>query len=152
MKRQPLKVKQTTIKQTDESLPTIDDALDLYYAGTDKSKVKPVDRGNPRPQGFKRAIPPRKKTKEHILTKRESNMYKHIAKVYGDDITNSKKQRKNTFFRRLEHLQEEQNKRDAITYHDEKEKDENRRVEQFKQLKRLRNKFQDEQINRFMSQ
>ena len=152
LKAHHLSAKQQPQQKGEEPLPTIDDALDIYYAGKNKTKVKTNGRGKPGPVGFKKAIPPWKTSKERVLTKRETNMYKHIAKVYGDDITKSKKTRQSKFYMRLENLQEEQSRRDAIVYREAKDKEAESRAEHLRQLKRLRNKFQDEQIKRFMSQ
>lgn len=142
-----LKSQRAAEKPAHHQLPTIDNALGIYYSGVKDIKSKPK---NETP--YQRAIPPWKKAKDYVLTKRETKMYKHISKVYRDDTKKGKQKRQTKFYRKLEDLQEEQYKRDAVHYQEMKTKEEETKQEHLQQLKRLRSKFQDEQTKRFMSQ
>ncbi len=145
---------------------TVDDAVDVYFGeflrhktkttlGTGKG-VKRLRGKSATPRKFDpyldpelRKIPPWHR-KEYVLSERETSMYKHISKVYDNEKL--KKKRRNAFYQRVLDLQLEDWKRLHKEFQKRIKQKDLSKYEQQKQLKRLRDQFEEEQVQRFQTQ
>ena len=93
----------------------------------------------------KRTIPPWHR-KEYVLNKRESQMYQHISKVYGNEKL--RQNRENAFYKKVEALQLEEWNRLWEEYERKIRERDNKRKKQQVQLQHVRNKFTDDRWER----
>ena len=137
---------------------TTDDATELYIREYTRAKSKStfaksaasakvkskrnLNRGTT-PFGSQRNLAPGLK-KELVLTLRETEVYRTIHSVYDDE--KSRKNRLNQFMRKLQRLQLEQWRLQAEEERTREYRKEQKKLEQTKQLKYVREKFDDEQV------
>ena len=88
-------------------------------------------------------VPPWQK-KEPVLTLRETEIYRAIHSVYDDE--KSRKNRLNQFMRKLQRLQLEQWRLQAEEEHANERRKEQAKLQQSKELKDVREKFDEEQV------
>ncbi|XP_013378736.1 uncharacterized protein LOC106150453 isoform X2 [Lingula anatina] len=143
-----------TLKTKVEELPVeYQRSKSIYVAetrrllDTSKSETRPSKK-----EILIRKIPPWRRSKDYVLTPNETTKYREITSVYGTQTEIHKKQRKREFFKRLSKVQ-----MDAVIQHNksvEKQEQMKRqtRARQQKELKRVRERFEKEQKQRFMSQ
>ena len=138
---------------------TVKDATDLYIReytlakarsiltkpskSTKKPRSKAASNVNTPYMSPRLNVPPRPR-KEVVLNVRESEMYRAIHSVYDDE--KAKKNRLNQFMRKLQRLQLEQWRLQAEEERAKDSKKEQAKWEQSKQLKFVRERFDDEQV------
>ena len=140
---------------------TTEDAVRVY---NNKDKTKEWSRrglSRPDTKGFKREatlaiytdplrkIPPWHR-KEYVLTRNEVDMYNHIHDVYGNG--DHKKVRAKKFYDKLEELQLEKWKKGWDKELDKRLRMDNTKRNQQRQLKHVRDKFEEDRYKRYMSQ
>ena len=92
------------------------------------------------------------KPKEYILNKREADMYVHIRSVYDKDTEKYRKTRERRFYDRVQQVQREKWKEDNAEYRRRQQRARESKERQARQLKRVRGRFDEEQVRRFNSQ
>ena len=137
---------------------TVNDATELYIreytrakskstfaksAASTNVKSKRIQNRGTTPFGSQRNIAPGLK-KELVLTLRETEIYRTIHSVYDDE--KSRKNRLNQFMRKLQRLQLEQWRLQAEEERAREYRKEQKKLEQTKQLKYVREKFDEEQV------
>ena len=85
-----------------------------------------------------------------LLNKREANMYRHISNVYGNE--NLRDRRKNDFYRKVLEIQLDRLREIHEEYRNIQNKKYESKMHQKQVLKRLRDKFDDDQVKRFRTQ
>lgn len=96
--------------------------------------------------GFKR------KPKEYVLNKRETDMYLKLRSVYGGEVDKSKNVRQQMFYKKIEQVQLEKWKLEHEEYKKRKQRERMSKERQIRQLKRVRERFEVEQARRFRNQ
>lgn len=169
-----IRERERAVKEDREAeLPyTIDDAILVYFEdyrprGRSAAASRTSSRGSTtatstskhyaaaKPPGYNvyldpmRTVPPWHR-KEYVLSKREASMYRHLSTTYGNEKL--RKNREVDFFKRLESLQLEEWRKNHKDYRDELHRKVEKKHQQQKQLRHVRNKFNKEQVQRFASQ
>lgn len=145
-------------KKDNKVLPyTANDAADLYLAALEAVTAKlmrDVDHSKQEILPYEdpmRTIPPWHR-KEYVLNEREVDMYNHLKVIYGDRTTSFKKSRQLEFYEKLEKLQQNEAKKHNSFLRDKKKQRERAKLKQQRQLKFVRDKFEEEQVSRFRNQ
>lgn len=146
---------------------TIEDAINIYASDFVHSKTKTnldgqveSDKKQNGPEQEKtiyespidpmRTVPPWHR-REYMLTKRETYKYKEIHRVYGHEDKRVK-HREEQFFQKLEDIQIEKWRQKHREYYSKRVESTQRKNQQQRQLKRVRGKFEKEQVHRFRTQ
>ncbi|CAD5113108.1 DgyrCDS2298 [Dimorphilus gyrociliatus] len=145
-------------KKENKILPyTATDAADIYLAALEAATTKLMREDESNKQDILpyedplRTVPPWHR-KEYVLNEREIDMYNHLKVIYGDKTTMLKRCRQQEFYEKLEKLQQEETKKYNSLLKDKKKQREKSKLKQQQQLKFVRNKFEEEQVNRFRNQ
>lgn len=144
-------------KKDNKILPyTANDAADLYIAALEAVTAKLMRDVDNKPEivpyeDSMRTIPPWHR-KEYVLNEREVDMYNHLKVIYGDKTTLWRRNRELEFYEKLERLQQNEAKKYNSSLRDKKKQRERAKLKQQRQLKFVRDKFEEEQVTRFRNQ